>query len=118
MIRALVLAIAAILVASVLDLVAAGRRYWPVPLAQMATTTRTHVCTRGPVVYVRRQQDGDWHITLDDGRGRVVAEIIPLIPLAPPRKGQRVEVCGIVRIDRTHGGWPEIHPAESIRVLR
>lgn len=92
-----------------------------VALAEVATTTHTHVCTRGPVVFVRRQSDGDVHLTLDDGRGRVVAEIIPQIPLPVPVKGQRIDVCGITRIDRAHRtarfpeGWPEIHPVTSWR---
>lgn len=86
-----------------------------VPLARMATTSWTHVCTSGPVTYVRKMADGDYHVTLDDGRAKVVAEIIPAIPLPPPRKGQRVTVCGIARWDKRHG-WPEVHPVLSIEV--
>ena len=95
--------------------------YRSVPLAAVATTRHTHVCTVGPVVYVRRQGDGDVHVTLHDGRALVVAEIIPQIPLPAPTKGQRTEVCGITRIDRWHrtaqypAGWPEIHPVTSWR---
>lgn len=99
-----------------LALLAPDVRWHRVPLAQMATTTWTHVCTRGPVVYRRKMADGDWHITLDDGTAKVVAEIIPALPFDPPRKGQRVEVCGIARYDKRHR-WPEIHPVLSIFVL-
>jgi hypothetical protein len=73
---------------------------------------RTHAnsCVQGRVTYVRRQEDGDWHITLDDGAGRLlVAEVIPQLPIAPPRKGQRVLACGISRHDDRHG-WDELHP--------
>jgi hypothetical protein len=90
-----------------------------VPLAQMATTTHTHACTSGPVVYMRKQADGDEHITIDDGTSMVVVEIIPAIPLPAPKKGQRIKACGITRIDRGHrtprypGGWPELHPLLS-----
>lgn len=86
--------------------------YHHVRLDRMATTRWTHVCTTGPVVYVRRQRDGDIHVTLDDGRAKVVLEIIPQIPLPRPRKGQRIEACGIARIDKHHR-WPEIHPVLS-----
>lgn len=78
-------------------------------LDQVATTTWTHICTTGPVVYVRKQADGDAHITLDDGKSLVVLEIIPAIPLPVPRKGQTITVCGITRYDKRHK-WPEVHP--------
>lgn len=97
--------------------------YKTIPLSDVATTTRTHVCTVGPVVYSRKQQDGDIHVTLDDGRAKVVAEIIPQIPLPGPKKGQRIEVCGVTRIDRWHRtpqypqGWPEIHPVTFLAVM-
>lgn len=93
-----------------------GRTYHRVPLVDVAASRWTHVETCGPVVYVRRQADGDWHLTLDDGRGKVVVEIIPAIPLPVPRKGQLVTVRGIARQDRGHG-WPEIHPAEALEVV-
>lgn len=102
---------------AVLLAIALQRNYHDVPLAQLASTVHTHVCTRGPVVYVRKQRDGDWHITLDNGTARVVVEIIPLIPLLPvPRKGQTIRACGITRRDLKHG-FSEIHPAESIELL-
>lgn len=95
-------------------LAADGRTYHQVPLAKMATTPWTHVETCGRVVYRRRMEDGDWHITLAEGDVKVVAEIIPAIPLDPPTKGQRVCVWGIARFDKDHS-WPEVHPVEGIR---
>ena len=86
--------------------------YPVIPPREVATTKRTHVCTVGPVVYARRQADGDWHITLDDGTSKVVAEIIPQIPMPAPAKGQRIEVCGITRFDGWHK-WHELHPVLS-----
>lgn len=78
-------------------------------LGELATTTRTHVCVVGPVVYVRSQKDGDIHITLDDGRAKAVLEIVPKIPLARPKKGTRIEACGVSRYDKGHR-WFEVHP--------
>ena len=89
--------------------------YKTIPLSEVATTRLTHVCTVGPVVYVRNQVDGDIHITLDDGKTKVVLEIIPLIPLERPRKGQRIKACGVTRFDKLHQ-WPEIHPVTEWRV--
>ncbi|HXI13455.1 MAG TPA: hypothetical protein VNM92_12555 [Thermoanaerobaculia bacterium] len=98
----------------------AGRIYHTVPIEKMATTRRTHVCVTAPIVYRRKQQDGDWHLTIakivNGVEYKVVVEIIPLIPITPPRVGQIVKACGITRLDREHGNWPEIHPAESIEV--
>jgi hypothetical protein len=48
---------------------------------------------------------------------RVVVEIIPAIPLSPPRKGSIVRVRGISRFDKDHG-WPEVHPAEHIWIVK
>lgn len=89
----------------------------PVALEALASSRWTHACVVGPVVYKRRQQDGDWHITLDNGKAKVVLEIIPAIPLPVPAKGDVVKACGIVRIDKHHA-WAEIHPVERIEVLR
>jgi len=91
--------------------------YHRVPLEQMATTRWTHVCTVGPVVYVRKMKDGDIHVTLDNGRAKVVLEIIPQLPLPRPKKWQRIEACGITRIDKHHG-WPELHPLLSWKAAR
>lgn len=94
----------------------AQRTYHEVPLEQVASTRWTHICTAGPLVYVRKQRDGDWHLTLDNGRAKLVVEIIPAVPLDVPPKGRRIRVCGITRKD-AHHGFAEIHPAEWIDVL-
>ena len=98
------------------SLAVAQERHWHyLSLLQATKTQQTHICTVGPVVYVRKQQDGDWHITLDDGKAKLVVEIIPQLPLPVPKKGDRIEVCGIHRYDEKHN-WPEIHPAEVLTV--
>jgi hypothetical protein len=95
-----------------------ARVYHRVTLERLAAGTRhTHVCVTGPVVYVRKQRDGDWHVTLDNGKTKVVLEIIPAIPVALPRKGDVVDACGISRRD-THHGWPEVHPVEWLAVVK
>lgn len=86
--------------------------YRPIPLAALATTRHTHVCVVGPVVYVRKQRDGDLHVTLHDGTTTVVLEIIPQLPLARPVKGTVIRACGISRYDRHHR-WAEVHPVTS-----
>ncbi len=93
-----------------------GRTYHVVPLSRMAVSRHTHVEVCGPVTYVRRQGDGDVHVTLDDGRAKVVVEIIPSLPLPVPRKGQRVRVRGIRRVDERHA-FVEVHPAEALTVV-
>lgn len=93
------------------------RGYHRVTMADLADGTRwTHVCTTGPVVYKRKQADGDWHITLDDGKSKIVLEIVPDQPVTVPKKGDTVEACGISRLD-THHKWWEIHPVETLTVL-
>lgn len=95
----------------------APRKYHDVSLEDLADGTRwTHACVTGPVVYRRKQTDGDWHITLDNGRSKVVLEIVPSIPLTPPKKGDTVRACGVTRQD-THHKWWEIHPVETIVVI-
>lgn len=86
--------------------------YRTIPMADLATTRWTHACVVGPVVYVRRQQDGDIHVTLDDGKTKVVLEIIPQIPMAAPKKGATIRACGVTRYDKHHK-WPELHPLTS-----
>jgi hypothetical protein len=113
-------------------LLLAQRLYHVVPLPKVAASQQTHVETCGQVVYVRHQQDGDWHVTLAMGTTKVVLEIIPtLIPVAalelldppstqsnnpvliePPNKGAWIRVRGIRRYDDDHN-WPEIHPVEG-----
>jgi hypothetical protein len=93
---------------------AVQRPYHRVALSDLAKSSWTHVEVCSPVVYVRRMRDGDWHVTLDNGKARVVAEIIPLIPLPIPKKGQFICVRGISRFDRRHR-FVEIHPVEAWR---
>jgi hypothetical protein len=99
-----------------LSLAIPQRTYHRIPLEKLATSGRTHVEVCGPVTYVRRQKDGDIHVTLDNGKAKVVVEIIPLIPLPTPKKGQLLQVRGISRFDRGHK-FTEIHPAEEIEVV-
>lgn len=91
--------------------------YRTIPLAELATTRWTHVCVVGPVVYVRKQRDDDIHVTIDDGTTKIVAEIIPEIPLPRPKKGTTIKACGITRYDKHHA-WYEIHPVISWRLAR
>lgn len=104
-------------------LLAQGRVYHDVPLEKVAVTRWTHVTTCGLVTYARTLADGDRHVTLTRGKDFVVLEIIPLIPLASPKKNQVIEAWGIVRIDRGHRtarypeGWPELHPVENWRAV-
>jgi hypothetical protein len=109
-----------------------GRVYRSVALTDVDTTSWTHVCTKGHVVYVRLQKDGDWHITLSDGTEKVVLEVIPTVNLdlrvdssrqrliakdgRPVDKDETVEACGITRYDRWHR-FVEIHPVERLTVL-
>jgi len=95
-----------------------------VALKDLATTVWTHACTSGVVAFKAREADGDIHIRLTDSAGHyVVAEVIPRLPVPPPKTGQHVQICGITRIDRKHrtkeysNGWPELHPVLSIRLL-
>lgn len=70
----------------------------------------TKACVIGTVVYRRKMKDGDWHITLlDDKQRKLVTEIIPELPLIPPRKGMEILACGISRPDDRHD-WNELHP--------
>jgi len=93
------------------------RTYHQVALADVARSSWTHICTIGIVLSVRRQPDGDWHLLLAAGPARLIAEVIPLIPIARPPIGVRVEVCGITRRDRRHHNQAEIHPVEQLTVL-
>lgn len=94
------------------------RTYHKVTIEQLATTRWTHVEVTGLVVYVRKQQDGDYHVTIVDAAGRkAVLEIIPLIPMDPPQKGQRIRARGISRVDRHHA-WGEVHPLEHWQLER
>ena len=94
-----------------------SRTYHRVPVAQMATTKWTHVESCGVVTLVQLESDGDVHLRVSDGPAFLIAEIIPLIPLPSPKKGQTIRVRGISRIDHDHGSWAEIHPCEEIIVV-
>jgi hypothetical protein len=97
---------------------AQGRVYHRVTIARLASPAPTHVVVDGLVTYRRRMKDGDWHVTIQDTGGRLaVVEIIPAIPIDVPRKGARVRVWGISRVDFQHK-WGEVHPAERIEVLK
>lgn len=91
--------------------------YRTIPLAELATTRWTHVCVVGPVVYVRRMKDGDIHATIDDGKTKVVLELIPQIPLSRPKKSTTIKACGISRFDRHHK-WAELHPVIKWELMR
>lgn len=97
--------------------IASARTYHELTLEDLADGTRwTHACVTGPVVYRRKQADGDWHVTLDNGRAKVVLEIVPAIPLPAPRKGETVRACGVTRFDVSHSWW-ELHPVETLAVV-
>lgn len=93
-------------------LLAVVRTYHQVAVKDIPTTTWTHVCTRGVVAWVARESDGDIHVRLTDGDAFIVLETIPEWPLPRPRKGQRIDACGIVREDKAHK-WHELHPLTS-----
>jgi hypothetical protein len=97
----------------ILELVAVARLFHPVPLAEVPTTKWTHVQTQGTVALVKREDDGDIHIRLEDGNGHfIVAEIVPYHPLSAPALHACIVVRGITREDKTHK-WSEIHPVEG-----
>lgn len=85
-----------------------------ITVAQAATTAWTHVCVEGTLTRRRKESDGDWHLRIEDRGHFLIAEVIPQIPLTPPRTGTRVEVCGITRYDKRHK-WPEVHPVLTLR---
>lgn len=73
-------------------------------------TSHRKACVVGTVVYKRKQEDEDWHITvINDKQTKLVAEIIPELPLVPPDKNDKILVCGISGRD-DHHNWYEIHP--------
>jgi hypothetical protein len=92
-----------------------SRPYHHETVDSLKTSTHTHVQVVGTVTLVKREADGDWHIRLSDEHGHfVVAEIIPAMPMAPPRMGQAIVVFGIRREDNERGhGWMEVHPVEK-----
>ena len=102
------------------------RPYKQVPLEDLSINSPTHVCVTGRVTLVRREADGDTHISLNpsikpkkNGANLfIVAEIIPRLPVELiPKVGQVVNVCGIQRWDAKHR-FMEVHPVETITVLK
>ena len=86
---------------------------------------------RGTVLYVRSEDDGDYHVVvkpdggfarlLDAGNysqqhGGLVTEIMPGQHLPIPGSGEHVSVFGTWTYDADHG-WNEIHPIWAIRYL-
>ncbi len=102
---------------------ALSRPYWPVTIAAMPHSTRTHVEVEGHVLTVANEADGDVHFRIGDRQGRfVVCEIIPTLtpvghPFARPKVGQLIRVRGIRRVDSAHQ-WSEVHPVEFWEVIR
>jgi len=96
---------------------AVSRPYHRVTCERLSRPSPTHVEVTGLVTYVRKQADGDWHVTIEERGHLAVLEIIPPIPIDVPRKGQRVRAFGISRVDFAHK-WGEVHPVERLEVLR
>jgi len=88
--------------------------YHVVTVEKIPTTTGRKVCVEGvTVVYRRKQQDGDWHITVTDRQGRkLVLEMIPELPLSVPPMRRMITACGILGFDKVHQ-WYELHPLTS-----
>lgn len=101
----------------ILELLLAQRIYHKTTIETINTVTEGHAEVCGLVTYVKHQTDGDWHITLDNGKGKLVLEIIPKLPLSVPKKNDKVRAQGIVRFDKHHK-WYEIHPVEFIEVVK
>jgi hypothetical protein len=76
----------------------------------------TRAVLTGKVEYVKREDDGDIHIRVGDGKYFIVAECMPAIPCVRPKVGDRVSVEGITRYDAEHG-WFELHPVTHLEVL-
>jgi hypothetical protein len=69
----------------------------------------THAAIVGSVTQVTNELDGDIHIRIEGPGAFIVAEIMPEIPLDPPRVGQAITAWGVVRHDGIHNWW-ELHP--------
>jgi hypothetical protein len=94
-----------------------GRIYHLETPTSLAQSRWTHVELEGRVVLVKREKDGDVHFRLADAQGRwIVCELIPLIRLPAPKRGQQVRVRGIRRWDSVHH-FAEVHPVETIAKL-
>ena len=102
------------------------RTFHPVSISDLAAgdprhfaKAHTHVQVSGWVTYRKKEDDGDWHLRICDTpqircmdrKHCIVAEIIPELPLTPPKRGEKVTLWGIYRYDgeRNHN-FVEIHP--------
>jgi len=115
-------------------LLAAVLTFHPITIAQMNADTcdhwtklATHLQVEGWVTYKAKEDDGDWHLRICDDKAIngmnslhcIVAEIIPALPIPPPKVGDPVRVQGIYRFDAENPGhhWNEIHPVLHLEVL-
>ena len=98
--------------ALLLSLLLSARTFHPVSVANLPTSVHTHVSVCGVATLVKHEADGDWHLRLEHGGRFIVAEIVPELPRAVPKKGQTITVKGISREDKAHR-WHEIHPVLS-----
>ena len=86
--------------------------YPPVPLAKIAAKdgwARPRCLIEGTVTYIKKEDDGDYHFVVTDGKANVVCEIVPELAVEHPKAGQHVTVWGIPRWDGEHR-WGEVHP--------
>ena len=81
----------------------------PVSTIASGSFTATHAAAAGQVTQVTRELDGDIHIRLESAGAFIVLEIIPELPMSPPRIGEDITAWGIVRHDGLHNWW-ELHP--------
>lgn len=92
-------------------------KYTAMTPSGLTTTARSHVRVSGEVVAVTREEDGDMHVGMSDGRVSIVAECIPEMPCPAVVKGDHITVYGISRYDKQHK-WYEVHPVEKMEVFK
>jgi hypothetical protein len=135
---ALALAASFLCVGSLIHAQESSRNYHRYTIAQIAAENPadwkhplTHIEIDGWVTYIKKEGDGDTHIRVCDSaplhpanqpmnaQHCIVAECIPELPCAAPRKGQHVLIDGIGRYDAENPGhhWWECHPVEKLRVI-
>ena len=97
-----------------------SRIYHPETIDSMQKSIHTHVQVSGIVTLVKKEADGDIHFRISDTHNHfIVCEIIPSIPLTPPKLKQMVTVSGIRRYDsETNHNWMEIHPVEKWELMK
>jgi undecaprenyl-diphosphatase len=85
--------------------------YHAEPIADLAggQVRLTHAAVVGTVTQVTNELDGDVHIRIRGPGAFIVAEVMPELPLSPPRVGQAITAWGVVRHDGIHNWW-ELHP--------